>query len=50
MKVAACLEEISSIKRVEDEIEYEPHAVDLRHGECRHKDFVEIFPNGKVLI
>lgn len=48
IKVAACLEEISIIKSVEDVIDYEPHSVDLRHGECRQKDFVEIFPNGKV--
>ena len=48
MKVAACLEEIITIKSVEDLVQYEPHSVDIRHGENLQEDFKAIFPNGKI--
>mmetsp|Transcript_22048 Transcript_22048/g.31668 ORF Transcript_22048/g.31668 Transcript_22048/m.31668 type:complete len:216 (+) Transcript_22048:205-852(+) len=48
IKAAACLEEISLIRQVHDGFTYEPHSVDIRHGESHQQDFKKISPNGKI--
>lgn len=49
LKAAACLEEIAAIKEVNEFFSYEPHSVDIRHGESRQTDYVTmISPTGKI--
>lgn len=47
-KVAACLEELVALKGEDIPISYEPHSVDIRHGENREDWFLDINPNGKI--
>lgn len=47
IKVAACLEEISIIRQ-DESFSYEPHSVDIRHGENSSPEFRKIFPTGKI--
>lgn len=49
IKVAAALEEILLLKSQDFKFDYEPHTVDIRHGESREQSFLQnICPNGKV--
>jgi len=50
MKVAACLEEICDLRRLSGEpLEFEPHTVNIRTGECRLQEFkATVNPNGKI--
>jgi len=47
IKVHACLEELAFLKG-ESNFTYEPHTVDIRHGESRTPEFAEISPNQKI--
>ena len=39
VKVAACLEEICDLRRLTEPLEFEPHTVNIRTGECRLPEF-----------
>jgi GSH-dependent disulfide-bond oxidoreductase len=45
MKVAACLEELVNLR---ENFTYEPHLVDIRHGESRASWYKEVAPSGKI--
>jgi len=47
IKVAACLEELVTLKGI-DNFDYEPHTVDIRHGENRSEEFARFNPNQKI--
>lgn len=47
IKVAACLEELVALKGI-DNFDYEPHTVDIRHGENRSEEFARFNPNQKI--
>lgn len=46
IKVAACLEELVILKG--ECFVYEPHSVDIRHGENRTEEFAALNPNSKI--
>lgn len=48
IKVACALEEIKDLRRLKEDFDYEPHVIDIRHGESRTKNFRSINPNGKI--
>jgi GST-like protein len=49
IKVAAALEELVLLKILKGEdFDYEPHSVDIRHGESRTEEFYKLNPNKKI--
>ena len=49
IKAAACLEEIVLLKEAEGiRFDYEPHSVDIRHGENHSEEFTSLNPTQKI--
>ena len=48
IKVSAALEEIKNLRKLKEDFDYEPHVIDIRHGESRSKNFRSINQNGKI--
>jgi GST-like protein len=48
IKVAACLEELVILKGEDFDFSYEPHSIDIRHGENRTREFAVLNPNQKI--
>lgn len=48
IKVSAALEEIKDLRKLKEDFDYEPHVIDIRHGESRSRNFRSINPNGKI--
>eukprot|EP01032_Pedospumella_encystans_P032998 gene32998-37274_t len=49
LKVAACLEELIILKDEKGiDFDYEPHSVDIRHGEQKTPEFQALNPNEKI--
>lgn len=48
LKVAIMLEELADLRSHKGGFEYEPHTVDIRHGENRSLSFTHYCPPGKI--
>jgi GST-like protein len=48
IKVSAALEEIKELRKLKEDFDFEPHVVDIRHGESRSTNFRSLNPNGKI--
>lgn len=48
LKVAVALEELVDLRAAKDGFTYEPHSVNIRAAENKHKPFSKWFPNKKI--